>query len=201
MKKIALLFFALLLSFSVPMLAAADEMGHDMGPGAHHFEKGACCDGHDGACMKGGKMGAGMRGMRERMGEMGWAEKFRLPRFYLMHSGELKLTDDQVASMKKISLELKKDAVTKGADVKVRRLELAEVLAKPDYKLEDATAKMKEIEDARLALETAVLQHAVEARNVLTPDQQKAVKDIRGKGRCGKGPGKEKMKRHMPAKG
>ncbi len=69
--------------------------------------------------------------------------------------------------LKKISFDLKKDMITKGADVKVKRLELKELLSKPDYKLEDATAKLKEVSDARLALVTDLLQYSVKSRDVL----------------------------------
>ena len=102
-----------------------------------------------------------MMGGRMGPGGMGMEGMFRMPGFYLSQKDELKLGDEQVASLKKISLDLKKDIITKGADVKLRRLELSEILGKSDFKLEDATAKLKEVSDARLALATAMLQHCV----------------------------------------
>ena len=109
----------------------------------------------------------------------------KLPWFYIMHAKDLKLTDDQLASLKKISFDMKKDFISKGADVMLKRLDLREVLESPDYKVEDATAKLKDVEDARLALETAALQHAAQARDVLTPEQLKSLKDIREHKGCG----------------
>lgn len=180
MKKFTILMLSLLFAFAVPLLSMADETGMHS------------CDKH---MSEGGEMDGKGRGF----GEMGMAKMFRVPWFYLEQKDDLKLSDEQVASLKKISLDLKKDMITRGADVKLKRLELKELLSRPDYKLEDATAKLKEVEDARLALVTAMLQHSVKARDVLTPDQLKNVKDIRGHGCDGKSCGKE-MKHNMHGK-
>ncbi|MGA2193364.1 MAG: Spy/CpxP family protein refolding chaperone [Nitrospirota bacterium] len=191
MKKLIITMVSLVFALSVPMFAVAD-MGHP--DGGMHKKEACCaeCSSHKGFMGHRGGM---------RHGRMGWARMFKAPKFYLAHSKELKLTDDQKASLKKISFDLRKDMIAKGADVKVRMLELREMLSTPDYKLEDATAKLKDIADARLALATALLQHTVQARDVLTPEQLKAVKDLKHERRCGKGGccGKE-MKGHMDKK-
>lgn len=180
MKKLTIFMLSLLFAFAVPVLSMADEAGMHS------------CDKHM-------MQGRDMDGKHGEFGKFGMAKMFKLPRFYLAQKDELKLSDEQVASLKKISFDLKKDMITKGADVKVKRLELAELLAKPDYKLEDATAKLKEVADARLALVTDLLQYSVKARDVLTADQLKSVKDIRrhccDSKSCGKG-----MKGHMHGK-
>ena len=175
MKKMTMLLFALLFALSVPLVVQADN-GGKKDPEGH-----SCCMEH--------------KGMEGRHGgHMGHDGMFRLPWFYLSHSKDLKLTDEQKASLKKISFDLKKDMIAKGADVKTKQLELREMLSTPVYKLDDATAKLKEVSDARLALATALLQHTVQARDVLTPDQLKSVKDLcRHGGKCGE----KGMKRHM----
>ena len=122
--------------------------------------------------------GRGMERGRGEFGRMGDLMAGKMPRFYIMHAKELKLTDDQLASLKKISSDMKKDFISKGADVMLKRIDLKETLERPDYKVEDAAAKLKDVEDARLALETAVLQHAAHARDVLTPDQLKSLKAL-----------------------
>ena len=186
MKKLVIFMLSLLFAFAVPVLSMAQETGHPMEQGMH-------------SCKKHMGEGRDMDGKRGDFGEMGMAKMFRLPWFYLAQKDELKLSDEQVASLKKISFDLKKDLITKGADVKVKRLELSELLTRPDYKLEDATAKLKEVADARLALATAMLQYSVQARDVLTPDQLKSVKDIHRHGCDGKSCGKE-MKEHLHGK-
>jgi Spy/CpxP family protein refolding chaperone len=103
----------------------------------------------------------------------------------------LNLSEEQEASLKKISSDMRKGLITRGADLRVLRLELSDILARPDYKLEDATAKLKQIEDARLALATGALQYSAQARDILTKDQLSKLKDIRRHGRherhCGNG--------------
>lgn len=177
MKKLTMFVFSFLFAMSIPIVSMAHE-----GPGdADH--PGMSCG------MKGMMQGGGMegmmhgRGMERGRGEFGHMDELmvgRMPRFYIMHAQELKLSDDQLASLKKISFDMKKDFISKGADVMLKRLDLKEILARPDYKVEDAAAKLKEVEDARLALETAALQHAAQARDVLSPAQLKTLETLRG---------------------
>ena len=139
MKKLTILMLSILFAFAVPVLSMAEEMDHPMEQGMH-------------SCNKHMMQGRGMDGKRRSFGEMGMARLFKLPWFYLAQKDELKLSDEQVASLKKISFGLRKDMITKGADIKLKGLELKELLSTPDYKLEDAAAKLKEGEEARLAL-------------------------------------------------
>lgn len=202
MKKTIVLMLSLLFALSFPLLSIAAEsgegpmdeqeavspVGHRCAPDMRHGES---ID--PSTCME-------MRHGGGRHGEFGHMDRSmvesRLPWFYIKHAKDLKLNDEQVASLKKISFDCRKEMITKVAEMKVKKLELREILDKPDYKLEDATAKLKEIEDARLALETSALQHATQARDVLTPEQLKKAKDLRGHDHYGKSCGKE-MKRHM----
>ena len=184
MRKLIVYTLSLLFALSVPLAAMA---AIDGGGG-----KGACSS----SGMKHMGRGGGMEGRHGGFGRMGHERIFRLPWFYLSHAKDLKLSDEQKASLKQISFELKKDMITKGADVKVKRLELEEMLARPDYKLEDANAKLKELADTRLALASTLLQYSVKSRDVLTPGQLKGVKVLRGHDRCGKC-GDKGMKRHM----
>ncbi|MGA2192918.1 MAG: hypothetical protein ABSG42_06010 [Nitrospirota bacterium] len=175
-------------------------------------EKKECGEECDCSCRHHGR---GMEGMRERHmedmrgedmhggfgGHMEWSKLqkiCRMPFFYLAHARDLKLSDDQKMSLENISFDFKKEMITRGADVEVRELELERVMMKPDYKLEDATAKLKDIADARLALETAVLQYSAQARSVLSPDQLKTLKELCRPAYEGMRWSKEKeMKRHM----
>ncbi len=177
MKKLTMFVFTFLFALSVPIVSMAHEgPGEADHPGAH----GMSCGTKDmqGGGMKGKMHGKGMERGHGEFGRMGELMAGRMPRFYIMHAQELKLTDDQMASLKKISFDMKKDFISKGADVMLKRVDLKETLERPDYKVEDAAAKLKDVEDARLALETAVLQHAAQARDVLTPVQLKSLKDL-----------------------
>jgi Spy/CpxP family protein refolding chaperone len=169
MKKLAIFAFTFLLAMCVPIVSMAHE-----GPGAGPGAPGKSC-GMKGMMKGGGMMHKGMRRGHGEFGGMAGLMAGKMPQFYLMHARDLKLTDDQAASLKKISFDMKKDFVSKGADVMLKRIDLKEALDKPDYKVEDVTAKLKGLEDARLALETAALQHAAQARDVLTPAQLKTL--------------------------
>ncbi|MGC2424349.1 MAG: hypothetical protein WA666_08370 [Nitrospirota bacterium] len=171
MNKLIIFVITLVFAVAVPMVSMAHE-----GPG-EGGEHGMSC-GMKGGGMEGMMHGRGMEGEHGHFGQMDELMAGRMPRFYIMHAQDLKLSDDQLASLKKISFDMKKDFISKGADVMLKRLDLKEVLENPDYKVEDAAAKLKEVEDARLALETAVLQHAAQARDVLTPEQLKSLKAL-----------------------
>ena len=173
MKKLTMVVFTFLFALSVPIVSMAHEgpgeVGHPGVPGMSCGMKGG---------MQGKMHGRGMERGRGHFGGMGDLMAGKMPRFYIMHAKELKLTDDQLVSLKKISFDMKKDFISKGADVMLKRVDLKETLERPDYKVEDAAAKLKDVEDARLALETAVLQHAAQARDVLTPVQLKSLKGL-----------------------
>ncbi len=175
MKKLTMFVFTFLFAVSVPIVSMAHEGPGEAGrPGAPGMSCGM--KGDQGGGMGGMMHGRGMERGRGEFGRMGDLMAGKMPRFYIMHAKELKLTDDQLASLKKISFDMKKDFISKGADVMLKRIDLKETLERPDYKVEDAAAKLKDVEDARLALETAVLQHAAQARDVLTPEQLKSLK-------------------------
>lgn len=169
-------------------------MGQPMG-------KGAC--GKSGECMKhGGAMcgpgcgcescmmkkggmdvmhGAGKMGMHGDIDAMTWPpmqKSCKTPDFYLAHSGDLSLSEDQVDSIERIHSALKKEMILKGADVKVRELELSDIVSRADFKLGDAVAKLKEVEDARVTLRSSVLKYSAQARDILTPEQMKGLKAL-----------------------
>ena len=173
----------------------------DMPAMGQPMAKGACCKA--GECMKhGGAMcgpgcgcescmmkkggmymmpGTGKMGMRGDIDAMTWPrmqKSCRTPDFYLAHSGDLSLSEDQVDSIEKIHSALKKEMILKGADVKVRELELSDIVSRADFKLDDAMAKLKEVEDARMALRSSVLKYSAQARDVLTPEQLKGLKSL-----------------------
>ena len=121
MKKLTMFVFTFLFALSVPIVSMAHE-----GPGdaARPGAPGMSCG------MKGMMQGGGMEGMRHgrgmergrgEFGRMGELMAGKMPRFYIMHAQELKLTDDQLASLKKISFDMKKDFISKGADVMLKR--------------------------------------------------------------------------------
>lgn len=139
-------------------------------------------------CMKGG-----MAGMCGDIDMMTWPrihQSCRLPDFYLKHQTELGLSDEQVDALQRALVSVQKEAILKGAQVKALELELSDMVTRPDFKLQEATAKLKEVEDARQALRSAMLGAAASARDSLSPEQLKKLKDLTrgglGAGCCGK---------------
>jgi len=196
----------------------------DMPAMGQPMAKGACCKA--GECMKhGGAMcgpgcgcescmmkkggmymmpGTGKMGMRGDIDAMTWPpmqKSCKTPDFYLAHSEDLELSEEQEASLEKLHSTLKREMILKGAEVRVRELELSDIVTKPDFKLEDALAKLKEVEEARLALRSSVLKYSAQARDVLNPDQLKDLKALRRSGSCMSDGGmKNNMKRMMMEK-
>ncbi len=200
----------------------------DMPPMGHDMAKGACgkpgsCMKHDGemcgpdcmckdCMMKKGGMGmmhgAGKMGMHGDIDTMTWPpmqKSCKTPDYYLAHGGELGLSESQEAALERLESALKKEMVLKGAAVKAAEIDLSDIVTKPDFKLDDALAMLKQVEDARLALRSSVLRYSAQARDVLSPEQLKNLKGLRRPGRCmtdgGMNPAvKDDMKRMMMEK-
>jgi len=196
-------------------------MGQPMAMGS--CGKAGSCMKHDGAMcgpdcrckncmMKMGGMGmmhgAGKMGMRGDIDAMTWPpmqKSCKTPDFYLAHSDELDLNESQEDTLEKLQSELKKQMILKGADVKAAELDLSDIVTKPDFKLDDALAMLKHVEDARLALRSTVIKYSAQARDVLSPEQLKDLKGLRRPGSCMTDGGmktgvKDDMKRMMMEK-
>jgi Spy/CpxP family protein refolding chaperone len=100
-----------------------------------------------------------------------------LPGDYLDAEDDLELTPQQVDSFKTLESTLKKETITKGAAVKVKEIELSDIVREPDFDLSAAVAKLKEVEAARTELRASVLKIAAQARDLLTKEQLKDFKD------------------------
>ncbi len=153
----------------------------------------------------------GMAGMRGDIDMMTWPpmnKSCRTPEFYLHRSEGLGLSDEQVTALRKLQAALRKEQILKGAAVKALELDLSEIVTNTDFKLADALAKLKEIENARTELRSAVLKYSSDARDVLSAEQLEKVKELGTKRcyNCGRAmPGMEKtapgeMKQQMMEK-
>ena len=163
--------------------------------------KGCRHAGHD-RMMRGGMRG-GMSSMGGDIDMMTWPpmnKSCRTPDFYLGMKDGLELTDKQVETLERLALTMRKETIMKGAAVKVLEMELSDIVTKTDFKLQDAEAKLKEIEAARLELRKAVVKASAAARDALTPEQLGTVRDIAAGGGPGTTKDPEKMKRMMMEK-
>ena len=157
-----------------------------------------------------GRMGMGMGGMRGGMGMMmagtGMVRSCRMPDYYLMRRDYLNLSQEQADNLGKLDMTMRKEAILKGAQVKALELDLSGIVTATDFKVDDAIAKLKDVEAARLDLRTAMIKIAGEARDLLSPEQLDKLKSVGpGNGMCGnmcgkKGGMKDDMKKQMMEK-
>lgn len=154
-----------------------------------------------GMCMKHGTGKMGMHGDIDAMTWPRMQKSCKTPDFYLAHSEDLDLSEEQEGSLEKLQSTLKREMILKGAEVKALEFELSDIVTKSDFKLEDALAKLKQVEEARLVLRSSVLKYSAQARDVLSAEQLKGLKELRRSGSCRTDGGmKNDMKRMMMEK-
>ncbi len=143
--------------------------------------------GGDGA----GRDGGGRRGGRGRHGPGGGD----MLRGLLAHGEELGLTDDQTTQIEAIATESRKASVELRAASELARIELGELMQADDPDLAAIQGGLQAVADAQVAERFAAIEAGVEARDILTDEQQAKVKDaMKGRGgpggrRGGNGPG------------
>ena len=196
---------------------AADDADDDDSPMCNMSGKGCKCGPGcrcaDCKMKKGGMMmdmGMGMGGMHGGMDMMmagpGMVRSCRMPDYYLMRSDYLNLSQEQVDNLRKLDMTMRKEAILKGAQVKALELDLSGIVTATDFKVDDAIAKLKEVEAARLDLRTAMIKIAGEARDLLSPEQLDKLKAAGPEsGMCGnmrgtKGGMKQRMMEKMMQK-
>ncbi len=104
------------------------------------------------------------------MPEYGKAEHHRQCEFG--HSWKKTLTDDQKAQIERMHLTLKKDTSVLKAQLGVKKAELKGLLLKdtPDVKAIDQ--KMNEVTGLKKEIMQKRINHIIELRKILTPDQR-----------------------------
>ena len=145
MKK----FFAAL---SICMLFVTAASFCEMGPGREDNPR------HEGMMGQNPNIGDRERGSDEMMG-------------LLMPLKELKLSEDQKKAIEKITLEHKKFRVQKEADIKLARIDLAEILRKSDD-FQAERAKVREISNMQMELKMNVIDVREKILNSLTKEQK-----------------------------
>jgi Spy/CpxP family protein refolding chaperone len=159
MKK---LLMASLLATAVAYMAAAQCPGHgDMGAMVEKKEIRVRMD-RDGD-------GPGMRHMG--MGRSQWWEN-------PMVIKELGLTDKQSEQIDQLSLNHRKNVIKLEADLKIAEIEFQDLMEGEPNEA-DVRKKAKAISQLREKLQDLRVEHLLAVRKVLTPEQQKKLKDIK----------------------
>jgi len=119
----------------------------------------------------------GMMGQRQEMsenehggGDMGE---------YVLPVNELNLTDEQKKNLEDIGLENRKFRIKREADIKLARIDLAEILRSDKPNFEAARAKVKEISGMQLELKLSTINTREKMFNVLTKEQQEKLPKIK----------------------
>jgi len=155
-----------------------------------------------GKMMQGGMMG-GMMGKSMMQGGMMVKKTLDLPtaQTFLALTDELKLKDEQVKSLKSISLNSQKGAIRKGADLSIARLELNAILGQEKIDLEQVQQKVKEVANIEAEVQITQVGAAIKAKEVLTDEQIAAFKEItKKKAQPAKKPANKQAKKEQKPK-
>ncbi|MBC8231614.1 hypothetical protein H8E77_18850 [bacterium] len=121
---------------------------------------------------QGGMMGRGM--MQSGMMSMDMPNAQKL----LALADELKLKDEQIKSLKTLSLNSQKKSISQGADLSIAKLELNSLLGQEEIDLEPVQQKVKQVAQLEADLKIAHIKASIEAKEVLTKEQQVLLKEI-----------------------
>jgi Spy/CpxP family protein refolding chaperone len=115
---------------------------------------------------------------------------------------ELGLSAEQAAQLKKLRNEGRKQAIRQHADLRIARLELAELMEAPTVDERAVAAKVKVISDLQGAALKARTDERLAMRRLLSPEQREKMKELRQGNRRDRGPRPERARRHLhPATG
>lgn len=97
----------------------------------------------------------------------------------IKHADKIGLTDDQVVKLKAIHSGIIKKKIRFGADSKLARIELMEIMEVKDFDLEKANAAALKITDLKKDQRLEMLKSIKDVRAILTDDQFKKIKEFR----------------------
>ena len=88
------------------------------------------------------------------------------------------ISDDQFAKLRQQESDFRKTEIRERADLQVKRIDLRDLLSadKPDRSAIDA--KLQEISTAQLALEKSAVDHRLDMRDAVTPEQRDKLRQL-----------------------
>jgi Spy/CpxP family protein refolding chaperone len=122
-------------------------------------------------------------------GHHGWhrcarAHRFSLARVALRHQKDLGLSTTQVQNLQKLSVDARRDAIKRQADMKLARVDLG-TLMMPDpadpnraRDMGKIEAKVRDIEKLRADGKIAQIRTMEQSRQVLTPEQREKLRTL-----------------------
>ena len=132
--------------------------------------------GHEGMMGKSGKK----EGQEHNMGKEGYegGSYGEGPFDIEMFKEQLKLTDDQVAKLKKIRLDYQKEMIKRRANLRVAELELWELIDAKNLDMDKADKKVKEAEAIRAGIMLYRIKALQETRKFLTDEQYEQFREL-----------------------
>jgi len=129
-----------------------------------------------GSGMQGAPPAAGMRMMEDAMSgrmmmEPGKMRQMMDRAFYLDRVDELRLSAEQVAKLRSIQGACRRDNIRTGAEARIVRLDLDDLLSGNDWNLDAAEKLVRQQQKLEADMQVRHLQALAAARQVLTPDQ------------------------------
>ena len=91
--------------------------------------------------------------------------------FYLGFKEMLELSDEQIASLEAIGLSFGKEAIRKGADIRIAELELGMLLDQDQLDLNQIETRLREADGLRTELKLSRIRALESAKNILTEEQ------------------------------
>ncbi len=91
----------------------------------------------------------------------------------LAHAAKLGLTDEQIAKIRPIHLEMEKKQVRFMADLRLAQIDLREIMEVKDFDLDKASAQIKKIEGIKTAHHLEMLKLMKQVHSILTDEQFK----------------------------
>jgi Spy/CpxP family protein refolding chaperone len=128
-------------------------------------------------------------GSKSMHGHHGWhrrakAHRFSLARVALRHQKDLGLSTTQVQNLQKLSVDARRDAIKRQADMKLARVDLG-TLMMPDpadpnraRDMGKIEAKVRDIEKLRADGKIAQIRTMEQSRQVLTPEQREKLRTL-----------------------
>jgi hypothetical protein len=113
----------------------------------------------------------------------------------IAHADKMGLTDDQMMKMKPAHREMQKKQARFEADLKIAKLELAEIMEVKDFNLEKAGSAVKKIAEIKTAHHLEMLAAMKGIRTTLTDEQFKEMKKMMPMKAHENRPGKKMMKK------
>jgi Spy/CpxP family protein refolding chaperone len=140
----------------------------DRGHGRHQMDDGMMGPGRGMQQMDCGMMGMG----QGKMGRHGGGMQHRMGRMLFLDRAEaLELTEDQVAKLKTIHADCRRENIRQEAEARIARLELKDLLDESNWIPAAAEKLIRKIKTLEGDLQVRHLRAVAEARKVLTPEQ------------------------------